>query len=240
MKSGGSAAVAAPPAGVVDVWAVDLVAPDAEHVALTASLDHEERRHAERMRVGGREWAAARGARRTILAGYLGAAPGVLRFVHTSAGKPRLAEGERGLRFSCARTDGLALLAVASDRELGVDVERENERTDIAAVAREFLPALEVAAIEMTDATARRGAFFSAWARHEARLKLAGRGLDERARAGVPEPGPLVLVRTVTPRAGFAAAVAAEGSGWSVRLREFRHGAAGHAPARGEIGHSER
>jgi 4'-phosphopantetheinyl transferase len=213
-----AARVAAPPAGIVDVWQVDLDAPDLPHDALAKTLDAVERRRAARMRVGGRAWASAHGARRVILASYLGVPAAKLKFSEGESGKPRL-EGVRGLEFSFASTEGLALLAVASDREVGVDVERENENTDIDGVARGFLPPADAAALEHVEPGRRRSAFFLAWARHEARLKLHGQGLTG---AIPPRPeGSLVVVRALTPRPGFAAAVAAEGTGWTVRNRVF-------------------
>jgi 4'-phosphopantetheinyl transferase len=154
-----------------------------------------------------------------ILAGYLAVPAASLRFARTAAGKPRL-EGVDGVQFSFAHTDGLALVAVASDRELGVDVERENDRTDIAAVAREFLPPLDVADLARTPSAHRRCAFFAAWACHEARLKLRGRGLGAPPEADAAS-GTGVVVRPLATRPGFAAAVAAEGGDWSVRVREF-------------------
>jgi 4'-phosphopantetheinyl transferase len=212
--------VAGPPAGVVEVWVVDLAAPDLPHDVLAQALDPEEWRQAGRMRVGGREWAAAHGAMRMILAGYLAVPAASLRFARTATGKPRL-DGMDGVEFSFAHTDGLALVAVASDRQLGVDVERENDRTDIEAVAREFLSPLDVADLERTPPQERRSAFFAAWARHEAGLKLRGQGLADRPEATAAERGSPVAVRPITTRPGFAAAVACEGESWSLRVRQF-------------------
>ena len=209
--------VSGPPSGVVDVWCVRLDAPELPSDALTATLDPEEQRRAARMRHDGRTWASARGAQRLILASYLDVPAMALVFSTSESGKPRLA-GLHGLEFSFSRTDGLAVVAVAGDREVGVDVERENDRTDIDLVAREFLPLGEVAALERTEPDRRRSAFFDAWARHEAHLKLRGQGLTN----GVPENlrDPHIVVRTLALRPGFAAAVAAEGS-WTVRVRDF-------------------
>jgi phosphopantetheinyl transferase len=218
--------VAGPPAGIVDVWCVRLDAPDFPHDALTASLEPQERQRAARMRIGGGHWAAAHGAQRVILASYLGVPAATLRFSAGESGKPRLTDVP-GLEFSFARTDGLAVLAVASDREIGADVERENERTDIEFVAREFLAPEEAAALAATPPDQRRSAFFRAWARHEARLKLHGQGLTgvrvECARALHAN----VIVRPLALPPGFAGAVAAEGGGWTVRSSLF-------APARSE------
>jgi len=220
MNHAAVAPIAGPPAGVVDVWVVDLAAPELAHDELIEALDADERRHAERMRVGGRDWAAAHGALRTILAGYLAVPAATLRFVRTPAGKPRL-DGVAGLEFSFAHTDGLALLAVAGDRALGVDVERESDHTDIAAVAREFLAEASVAELARTPSAHRRSAFFAAWACHEAQVKLCGRGLGEELETDAAS-GAGFVVRPLATRPGFAAAVAAEGEGWRVRVREFR------------------
>jgi 4'-phosphopantetheinyl transferase len=219
LKHAAAAPVAGPPAGVVDVWMVDLATADLLHDRLAEPLDADERRHAERMRVGGREWAAAHGALRSILASYLAVPAASLRFVRTPAGKPRL-HGVAGLEFSFAHTEGLALVAVAGDRELGVDVEHESDRTDIAGVAREFLPEAAVADLARTPLEHRRRAFFAAWACHEASLKLRGQGLGEPLEADAAS-GDGCAVRSLPLRPGFAAAVAAEGDGWSVRMRRF-------------------
>lgn len=218
MTLAATARVLGPPAGVVDVWCVRLDAPGLPHDVLVQTLDGHEREHAARLRVGGREWATSRGARRAILASYLDMPAGALRFAAGLAGKPRLIDVP-GLEFSFARTDGLAVVAVASGRELGVDVERENERTDVDLVAQEFLAPAEAAALAHTPAGRRRSAFFSAWVRHEARLKLHGQGL-----AGAVPEEVQSSIRTLRLPPGFRGAVAtAAGEGtWTVRHREFQ------------------
>lgn len=218
MTLGAAARVLGPPAGVVDVWCLRLDAPWFPYDALVQTLDGHEREHAARLRFGGREWAAARGAQRTILASYLDMPAGALRFATGRAGKPRLI-GVPGLEFSFARTDGLAVVVVASDRELGVDVERENERTDVDLVAQEFLPPAEAAALARTPAGRRRSAFFSAWVRHEARLKLHGLGLP-----GAAPEAMHTRIRALRLPPGFRGAVAATTAdgNWTVRGREFQ------------------
>jgi 4'-phosphopantetheinyl transferase len=220
MTGAPSRRVAGPPAGIVDVWCVRLDAPEFQYDATAATLEPWERQRAARMRAGGRAWAAAHGARREILASYLDVPAGALRFSAAESGKPRLA-GVPGMEFSFARTDGLAVLAVASDREVGVDVERENSRTDIDLVAREFLPPGVAAALERLPAHGRRSAFFRAWVRHEARLKLHGEGLTGGTPRCVRTSGAEVVVRPLALPPGFAGAIAAAGRGWTVRARDF-------------------
>ncbi len=209
---------ASPPLGVVEVWFVPLDPPPAPLATLTAVLDPREQSHANRMRVGGEAWAVAHGALRIVLAHYLHQPAHSLRFRGTAGDKPEL-DLPNAPRYSLSHTDGMALIAVASDREVGVDVERENERTDIDALTKEFLPPVDVAMVGSAAPEARRKAFFAAWTRREARAKLSGQGLESGVSETAVSPGGLVLVRALKTPAGFAAAVAAEGGGWTVRVR---------------------
>jgi len=205
-------------AGVVDLWVVPLEIPLAEQRALTESLDDAERSQWVRRHQDGDRWAVARGARRHVLASYLGVSPAGLRFERGPFGKPWLADHD-ALRFSASARGVWAVLAVSNGLELGADLESEDTATDPEQVAREFLSPLECSAIETAPRSERRRAFARAWARHEAVRKLHGTGLGEPP-PSVFEAEPL-LVRDVPAPEGHAAAVAARDAGWHVRLREF-------------------
>jgi 4'-phosphopantetheinyl transferase len=101
--------------------------------------------------VPGRRWAASRWALRAALAGYLGVDPVAVALRAGRRGKPALA-GDSPLRFSLSHSGALALIAVASGREVGVDVERIGLR-----------PA----------------AFYDEWTSREAAAKCFGGGLGE-------------------------------------------------------------
>lgn len=212
-----TAALAGPPAGIVDVWCVPLRLPALARDRLARLLSVEERTQVARMRVGGEAWSAAHAALRLILAHYLGTPPEGLRLERGRLGKPRLASGH-GPYFNLSRREELALVAVASDREVGVDLERQDDATRIERLARDFLSPVECAAVERAGGDRRRTAFFAAWTRHEARRKLHGVALED------PAPnlkaGTMVLVRGLEMPAGYAAAIAAEGGAWRVRRRE--------------------
>ena len=204
--------------GVVDVWVLDLDLPLEERHALTAPLDDPERTQWTRMRAGGDRWAVARGARRHVLASYLGVAPSKLRFGRGPFGKPWLTDHD-ALRFSASARGGWALLAVADGIELGADLEHEHTATEPDAVAREFLSPIERAAIAAVPPGERRRAFALAWARHESLRKLHGTGIGEPlpvTSGAVP-----VVVRNVRAPEHHVAAVAARSVDWGVRVREF-------------------
>ena len=63
---------------------------------------------------------------RRLLGRYLGRPAGEVRFSYKPEGKPYLAAGAgmEDLRFNVAHADGLALVAVAQGREIGVDLEK--------------------------------------------------------------------------------------------------------------------
>jgi 4'-phosphopantetheinyl transferase len=210
-------AVAGLPAGVVDAWCIALRPESAVFEHWRSTLSEDERAESARRRVAGPAWAGARGALRVILGRYLGEAPERLAFVRESLGKPRLA-GRNAPLFNVAWREDLALIGVASDREVGVDLEREREDLDVTALARDHLSLLDLAAVLDAPPERRRTVFFEAWARHEARRKLHGLALEDP----LPEldQNSVVIVRSLNVPAGWAAAVAAEGSSWRVRRRE--------------------
>jgi 4'-phosphopantetheinyl transferase len=121
----------------------------------------------------------SRARQREILADYLQLRPDQLRFEYGDLGKPRLsaAQGGKGLHFNLSNSHELALLAVASDRELGVDVEYLDRRTDGAAIARRFFAPREKQFLEQSPPAERQATFFRCWTRKEAVLKAFGVGL---------------------------------------------------------------
>ena len=205
------------PAGIVDAWRMPLRPESPALARWKEALSDPERIHAARMRVAGTAWAGARGALRAILAHYLDVPAASLEFERSRLGKPHLV-GHATPQFSVAWREDLALVGVASDRAVGVDLERERDGADVGALARDHLSPLEQAAIVHSPPEEQRSAFFAAWARHEARRKLHGLALED------PLPplarDAVVIVRALEVPAGWAAAVAAEGSAWRVRARE--------------------
>jgi 4'-phosphopantetheinyl transferase len=203
-------------ADAVDVWQADLAAPAAAAAAGDA-LSPDERARADRFvrpRDGDR-WAAARGLLRALLAAYADADPRGLRFVAGSHGKPALAAPvPAGLRFNLSHSGDSALVAVALDREVGVDVELPRRAVDHVAIARRVLGEAEAQWLAALDPIEREREFLRAWVRWEAVLKCRGTGIGgaEQQPAG---PDPWVAELPVAPPA--AAALAVEGGPCTVR-----------------------
>lgn len=161
----------------VHVWKVDLSAtvPD---VRLLSRDEHERaaRFHFERDR---QHFKASRSALRIILGRYLNLPPESLEFAQTEYGKPFLTNLEAaGVLFNLSHSGEVALIAVAREREVGVDV--EFMRADFATneVAEHFFSMAEIYTLSGLEPHLRTQAFFSCWTRKEAYVKARGEGLS--------------------------------------------------------------
>jgi 4'-phosphopantetheinyl transferase len=220
------------PQDVVHVWHFSLERSDADLERLRQTLTPEEQHRADRFHFekDRRHFAAGRGLLRTILGRYLGRPPAELRFSYSLHGKPALAD-ETGVRFNLTHSHGLALLAVARGREVGVDVEQLRARVQMEQLAARFFAPAEVAVLLALPAEQREEGFFRCWTRKEAYIKALSRGLslpldsfevslrpDEPARLLATHHDPADAARWhmmhLDPQEGFVGAVVAAGHDW--------------------------
>ena len=138
-----------PPGAEVHVWRADL---DAARWPGAGGLPEDEQQRAADILIplARRRWVASRWALRGVLRRYLGRSA-TIRFETGEHGKPRLAAATSELAFNLSHSEAVVLIAVAGDREVGVDVQR--------------------------IATKRPEAFYECWAEREARVKCLGTGL---------------------------------------------------------------
>lgn len=187
----------------VHVWRIDLTDGD----ATTGALPHDERERAECMRPVVRErWVAARLALRRLLGAYLDEEPTRVVLQLGERGKPRLRDGSIPLRFNLSHSGELALVALALEREVGIDIERIDPSRDVERLAEIGLSAGEAEAVRTAPPARRIGAFHQAWARREAIAKCHGAGL------GAPLPSGPVAVASVDVDADHTAAIALAGT----------------------------
>jgi len=156
-----------------------------------------------------------RGLLRNLLGNYLDEAPGLMEFRYNPCGKPSLAGSHRtaGLRFNLAHSHGTAVFAFALDREIGVDV--EFLRADfVLEDARLFAPS-ELQQLRSLSGEEKVREFFRLWTQKEALLKAAGTGFNAPWQI-VSEPDTIWSVMDMKCFDGYAAALAAEGSGFHI------------------------
>lgn len=165
--------------GVVHLWRRRLHASTAEVSACWRLLSSEEQERARRFRIerAHNSFVLTRGTLRCLLAQYLGRTPQEVRFLYADRGKPAL-EGNSNWCFNVSHTDGLALLAFAKRRNIGVDVESLNRETQARRLAERFFSEGERQALRGLSREELQAAFFRCWTRKEAYIKAKGEGLS--------------------------------------------------------------
>ena len=129
---------------------------------------------------------AAHCALRELLARRLDCPPSAPDFQTTTQGKPYLAalsSTTGACRFNLSHSEDLALVGMADDVEIGVDIETVRIIDDALSLAREVFTCREQAELRETPPNQRDSAFLRGWTRKEACLKAVGCGLGVSPRA---------------------------------------------------------
>ncbi len=234
--AGGQAHTARPGTrrGTVDVWRARLALPPNELSRLSTCLNDEEQQRSARFRFQrdrDRFW-ASRGLLRHILCSYANTRPGEIRFGYGPQGKPFLLD-RPDLRFNLSHAGDVLLVAVATGRELGVDVEQVFSEAVMNEVSEPVLSQPERVAFGRLDVGERGEWFVRLWTRKEAYIKADGRGMslrldgiDVSTRSGrvrllgdAPDDWSLSerwATRDLEVAPGYAAALVSEGRHWRV------------------------
>ncbi|WP_044281112.1 4'-phosphopantetheinyl transferase family protein [Myxococcus stipitatus] len=167
----------------VHVWIVE---PERIHEqklldAYWALLDSGEREKKQRFRFERhqKQYLVSHALVRVTLSRYAPVAPTAWSFSTNAYGRPEI-RGEWGarLRFNLSHTDGMALVAVGLDAELGADVEDSQRPGDTVEIADSFFAASEVAALRALPVAEQRSRFFEYWTLKESYIKARGAGLS--------------------------------------------------------------
>jgi len=144
-------------------------------------LDEQERSRAARFRFeSDRErFMLGHGWMRDVLAHYLGQPGSSIAMERGRFGKPFLPGG--AVSFNLSDTKDAIAFAVASDVEMGVDVETVDRRMDHHAVGAHYFTVEEQAYIARSDDHKR--SFLELWTRKEAVLKASGVGIMDDLRS---------------------------------------------------------
>ncbi len=213
------------------MWQAGLDQPAAQVAQYTRLLTPDEqlranRFHFERDR---QRYIVGRGILRTLLGRYLGCAGSELQFSYGLRGKPALTNPV--FDFNLAHSGGLAVIALAYQQEIGVDVEQIRPITDMEQIVQRFFAEQEQADLLTLPVEQRQTAFFNGWTRKEAYLKALGDGLarplDQFCVSLIPgEPVRLLsingdtedasrwLLESFNPAPGYVAAAAVRGHAW--------------------------
>jgi 4'-phosphopantetheinyl transferase len=128
---------------------------------------------AERFKFREDQWRsiAARGVLRILLSRHLEE----IEFDVTEYGKPFL-KGDCGIQFNVAHSGGFVIIALAKDREVGVDIERMRPGIEVESIAGRFFFHQEYD--WLLGQADRTECFYRLWTAKESVLKAVGLGLS--------------------------------------------------------------
>ncbi|MCP9438460.1 MAG: 4'-phosphopantetheinyl transferase superfamily protein [Nitrospira sp.] len=161
-----------------------------------------------------------------------------LTIERTITGKPYLRDVP-SLRFSLTHSYERALVAIAEDRDVGVDLEKVRPEVDVLNLARRFFSKQDQKFVEGQEPAGMHERFLMTWVAREAAAKVDGTGIrfplhrdhlalaeDGTARWSTQntgasrEPETVRAIRFLSLEAGWVGAVSAEGTDWTVVYRD--------------------
>ena len=166
----------------IHIWRIALAESEARIEHFRSLLTARECERADRFLFDEhrRRFIVSRGQLRVLLGLYIDVAPRLVDFQYTNLGKPYFANdvSDPYIQFNFTNSSDWALLAVTLGTELGIDMERIREMSDMEGLARRFFAQPEIDAIvQHPGQKKRQQAFFRCWTRKEAFLKAIGAGL---------------------------------------------------------------
>jgi 4'-phosphopantetheinyl transferase len=123
-----------------------------------------------------KHYTAGRGTLRELLGRYLGESPSRIKFSYTDKGKPFLKNS--AVKFNIAHSGGMAVFALSSMHELGIDIEILKDKKDAVELAKRFFSEDEIKDLDSVPKEKLTESFFNCWTRKEAFIKALGKGLS--------------------------------------------------------------
>jgi 4'-phosphopantetheinyl transferase len=167
-------------AGEAHIWAVPIdESTRATDLRKLLSADEQARADRFRFEAPAKRFVAARAALRILLGHYLHHHPDEIQFATTGNNKPRLASkhGDADLRFNVSHSGALAIVAITTEHEIGIDLEQLREVRHADQLASRYFHQNEIATITSSTAADRSTAFLNCWTGKEAVLKAIGIGV---------------------------------------------------------------
>jgi 4'-phosphopantetheinyl transferase len=222
------------PEGEIHIWRANLdLGPEVLN-RLMITLDTAEQSRAARFYFSrDRDYfIACRGILRELLGEYLGSSPASIEFFYGAHGKPahRPEDSRSPIRFNISHSSGLAVLAFARSREIGIDLESIRPEFAGEEIAERYFSAQELVELRALPPALKPEGFFHCWTRKEAYVKALGLGLQvplDSFSVSLTPSQPEILrsvdsyrwsLRSFEPAPNFVAAIVGEGRDWQPRF----------------------
>lgn len=222
----------------VHVWGFSLEGSRSFVGQCRSWLSEDERRQADRFicQEDQRRYVLAHGGLRAVLGRYIGLDPSAVMFQLGPTGKPALLTGHAPqfpVRFNLSHSHGRMLIAIAGERDIGVDLEQIQDRAEAAKLAKRFYAPDEYERVVARSGSEQTQWFFHYWVAKEAALKGQGIGLRSLQQCEIlqsvdsPRAEVMILrgasmqpgwtIHWLDCGTGWAGAVSAHGANWNVR-----------------------
>lgn len=207
------------PAGEVQLWTVFHHVADARYGEFEHHLSRDEiELRANFVEERARKFTTTRATLRMLISHYTGIAAAEVRFRYGPRGKPYLVEngraGDPRIQFNLSDSADVVVFGFASDREIGVDIEKVRHLTRWQKISERFFGKSVADEIALLPAGERDREFITRWVMEEARIKATGQGIWSRK---TPEAARLSY-QSFFPAADYCGAVAAPGNDWNIRF----------------------
>jgi 4'-phosphopantetheinyl transferase len=164
------------------IWPVNLDGWELQDNEIVRKLPESEREKSERFRSATirARYVKRRFLLRVLLGKYAGTDFCDQEFSLTQYGKPQLksAEDQIPLFFNVSNSDNICLYAFTEAGEVGIDIEKIYDLSDMGRIVERFFSPLEQKAFCALPERDRKQTFFRYWTRKEALLKAMGVGLS--------------------------------------------------------------
>jgi 4'-phosphopantetheinyl transferase len=126
------------------------------------------------------QYLVSRALVRTTLSRYLQGYPKDWQYQKNKYGRPELIRQPAGinLRFNLSHTDGMIILGITLDDDLGVDVEDIKRDRQLIDIADRYFSGLEVDELRSLPESQQQERFFDYWTLKESFIKARGMGLS--------------------------------------------------------------
>ncbi|MCG8332947.1 MAG: 4'-phosphopantetheinyl transferase superfamily protein [Proteobacteria bacterium] len=126
------------------------------------------------------QYLVSRALVRTTISRYLIGHPGDWRYVKNKYGRPEIIQQQnhKNLRFNLSHTEGMIILGICLDDDLGVDVEDIKRDRSLIGIADRYFSPLEVEELRSLPEDQQQTRFFDYWTLKESFIKARGMGLS--------------------------------------------------------------
>jgi 4'-phosphopantetheinyl transferase len=166
----------------IDIWLCDLKQLSGDINNYYSILSEDERERADNLKVEDKkqQFIITRGALRQRLSLLTNIDPKDFVFEYLEHGKPVLANNHQctDITFNVSHSNDLALIAIAHEQSIGIDIEKINHESDHQALMTRFFSKAEQTEFQTMPDTNKARAFCACWTRKEAFIKAVAYGVS--------------------------------------------------------------